>query len=92
MTIDDAIARFQKEEECKQIADWLKDYKELKSKQKNAHWIGWWEVVKYEKYEDHIPHRKCSSCNKEYDPHFSQFIKYCYNCGCKMEDKDETDN
>ena len=52
---------------------------------KTGHWIRWYEQKENDWYIDNIPHCKCSECGKEYDPHSSQFIKYCNECGAKME-------
>ena len=51
-----------------------------------GNWIRWYEDIYYETYSEHIPHCKCSNCNKEYDPYASRFIKYCSNCGARMEE------
>lgn len=51
---------------------------------KTGHWIRWYEQKEYDWGIDNIPHCKCSECGKEYDPHSSQFIKYCCECGVKM--------
>ena len=57
------------------------------STEKTGRWIRWYEVIESAdgKSTDHIPHCKCSECGKKYDPHSSQFIKYCNECGVKME-------
>jgi len=57
---------------------------------KTGHWIRWYEQKEYKLYIDNIPHYKCSECGKEYDPHSSQFIKYCNECGAKMVDLPDT--
>lgn len=54
-------------------------------KQKTGHWIRWYEEVEYKTCIENIPHCKCSECNKEYNPYTSNFIKYCPQCGAKME-------
>lgn len=55
--------------------------------EKTGRWIRWYEVIESAdgKSTDHIPHCKCSECNCEYDTYSAQFIKYCRNCGAKME-------
>ena len=54
--------------------------------QKIGHWIRWYEETQRgTHYTESIPHCKCSECNKEYDPYTSKFIKYCPECGAKME-------
>jgi len=57
------------------------------STKKTGRWIHWYEVIESAdgKSTDHIPHCKCSECNYEYDTYSAQFIKYCPNCGAKME-------
>lgn len=32
---------------------------------------------------------KCSECEKEYDKHYIGHIRYCPNCGAKMEEEEE---
>lgn len=56
---------------------------------KTGHWIRWYEQIDYDWDVDYIPHCKCSECGKEYDPHSSQFIKYCNECGAKMIEPQE---
>lgn len=51
---------------------------------KTGHWIRWYEGIDRGRCIDRIPHCKCSECGKEYDPHSSQFIKYCCECGARM--------
>ena len=53
--------------------------------QKTGHWIRWYEEVEHKTCTENIPHCKCSECNKEYNPYSSFFIKYCSQCGAKME-------
>ena len=53
---------------------------------KQGHWIRWYEQKENDRCIEHIPHCKCSECGKEYDPHSSQFIKFCSNCGAKMSE------
>lgn len=50
-----------------------------------GHWIRWYERKDFGLYIENIPHCKCSECGKEYDSHSSQFIKYCSECGAKMD-------
>ena len=52
--------------------------------QKIGYWLRWYERKETEQYRENIPHCNCSECGKEYDPHSSQFIKFCSNCGAKM--------
>lgn len=56
---------------------------------KTGHWIRWYERKEYDDYVENIPHCKCSECGKEYDPHSSQFIKYCIECGARMFEPQE---
>lgn len=56
-----------------------------------GHWIRWYEQKEYDWCVEYIPHCKCSECGKEYDPHSSLFIKYCNECGAKMEESEETE-
>lgn len=55
---------------------------------KTGRWMRWYEVIENAdgKSTDHIPHCKCAECGTEYDPHSSQFIKYCHNCGAMMQE------
>lgn len=55
-------------------------------RQKIGYWIRWYERKETEQYRENIPHCNCSECGKEYDPHSSQFIKFCSNCGAKMQE------
>lgn len=57
-------------------------------KAKMGRWMRWYEVIESAdgKSTDHIPHCKCAECGTEYDPHSSQFIKYCHNCGAMMQE------
>lgn len=55
---------------------------------KTGYWIRWYEKISYENSTEYNPHCKCSECNTEYDPHTSQFIKYCNVCGAKMESEE----
>lgn len=65
--------------------------KALEQEPKTGHWVCWYETNEYKKYTEHIPHCKCSECNKEYDSHSAQFIKYCPNCGAKMVKPQESE-
>ena len=59
---------------------------------KAGHWIRWYEQKETDWYVENIPHCKCSECGKEYDPHSSQFIKYCNECGAKMVEPQESES
>ena len=59
------------------------------SQPKMGHWIRWYEKKENDGYTENIPHCKCSECGKEYDPYSSQFIKYCNECGAKMQEVEE---
>lgn len=61
------------------------------STEKTGHWIRWYEVVESAdgKSTDHIPHCKCSECGCEYDSYSAYFIKYCNECGAKMQEVEE---
>lgn len=49
-----------------------------------------WYEVKHKTYcEEHIPHSRCSNCLKEYEPYEAQFMRYCPNCGAKMDLKED---
>lgn len=52
---------------------------------KTGHWIRWYEQKENDRCIEHIPHCKCSECGKEFNPHTSQFVKFCPNCGAEME-------
>ena len=54
--------------------------------QKIGYWLRWYERKETEQYRENIPHCNCSECGKEYDPHSSQFIKFCSNCGARMQE------
>ena len=58
---------------------------------KIGHWIRWYEQKDFGLYIGHIPHCRCSECGKEYDPHSSQFIKFCSECGAKMVESESED-
>lgn len=55
--------------------------------EKIGYWVRWYEVKEYSWGTEHNPHCKCSECGREYDPHTSQFIKYCSNCGTRLLEK-----
>lgn len=59
-----------------------------KQEPKTGHWIRWYEQKENDFSTEFIPHCKCSECGKEYDPHSSQFIKFCNECGAKMEEEE----
>ena len=59
---------------------------------KTGHWIRWYEEIKRSKCTEYIPHCKCSECNTEVEPHISQFMKYCYKCGAKMIEPQESED
>ena len=54
---------------------------------KHGHWVRWYEEQKDEYGETYIPHCKCSECNKEFNPVASLSIKFCSNCGVKMDEE-----
>ena len=56
---------------------------------KVGRWIRWCEQREYDCGTQYIPHCKCSECGREYDSHLSQFIKYCNECGAKMQEVEE---
>lgn len=61
------------------------DLKTVTPLQKVGKWIRWYEILKCDGYEDHLPHWKCSECEQEVSPYSAGFINYCPNCGAKME-------
>ena len=63
----------------------LMDLPSVTPRPKTGHWIRWYEQKENDGCIEYIPHCKCSECGKEYEPHSSQFVKYCNNCGAKME-------
>jgi len=68
---------------------WLKaTIKAIEQEPKTGHWIRWYEQKETKWCIENIPHCKCSECGKEYDPHSSQFIKYCNECGAKMQESE----
>jgi len=62
----------------------MQDLPSVTPQPKTGHWIKWYEQKEDDWVVENIPHCKCSECGKEYDPHLSQFIKYCNKCGAKM--------
>ena len=63
----------------------IKNLPPVKPQPKVGHLIRWYEQKENDGCIEHIPHCKCSECGKEYEPHSSQFVKYCNKCGAKME-------
>lgn len=55
--------------------------------QKTGHFVRWYEVKENKNGEDYIPQCKCSECGTAFEPHTSNFIKYCYMCGAKMQEE-----
>jgi hypothetical protein len=72
---------------CWDAKDILAHLPSVSSTEKTGRWIRWYEVVESAdgKSTDNIPHCKCSECSCEYDSYSAHFIKYCPNCGSKME-------
>lgn len=58
---------------------------EALEKQKTGHFVRWYEVEEKQNGEEYIPQCKCSECGTSFEPYTSNFIKYCYVCGAKME-------
>lgn len=63
----------------------IKNQPSVTPAEKVGRWVRWYEDVKYENFEEHIPHCKCSECQFMFDPYSASFMKYCPNCGAKME-------
>ena len=82
-----AICVLPTEKEFEHLEWLLKNH--YKQKTKTGYWIRWYEQKETEWYTDNIPHCKCSECGEEYDLYSSQFIKYCPNCGAKMQEIEE---
>ncbi len=64
--------------------------KALEQEPRKGHWKRWYEDNKDmcgERYM--ITHCQCSECDKEYDFYTTQFIKFCSNCGAKMQEVHE---
>ena len=57
---------------------------------RKGHWIRWREDFEYIErgVTESVPHCQCSECKKEYDPHTTQFINFCPNCGAEMESEE----
>ena len=70
---------------CIDLINKVDDLPPVTPQPKVGHWIRWYEQKENDGCIDHIPHCKCSECGKEYEPHSSQFVKYCNKCGAKME-------
>lgn len=58
-------------------------------KAKVGKWVTWSEEKNFDGYTEYRTRCKCSECNTEYDGYFTHFIKYCSNCGAKMEEVEE---
>lgn len=71
------------------LADVVEEEEEQEPK--TGHWIRLYEQKEDDLVVDNIPHCKCSECGTEYDPHSSQLIKYCPNCGARMVDPQESE-
>ncbi len=69
--------------------DIIKALPPVTPQQKIGRWIRWYEIIEDECCTIHDPYCKCSECGKEYDPYLSQFIKYCNECGAKMQEVEE---
>ena len=52
---------------------------------RHGRWITRMEVSETPYYRAYTPVWKCSECELDYDPGVCKQIKYCYNCGAKME-------
>lgn len=101
ITIDDAILHCEEvAEKCsdsqcgtdhKQLADWLKELKRLKTAQPERK-TGRWEDIN-KNYYCRISGR-CSACGWEAHLYEDDVVgmPYCPNCGAKMEEKDGTVN
>jgi len=63
----------------------LLDLPSVHPKAKVGKWVTWSEEIKCDGYTEYRTRCKCSECNTEYDGYFTHFIKYCSNCGAKME-------
>ena len=57
---------------------------------RKGHWIRWREDFEYIErgVTESVPHCQCSECKKEYDPHTTQFINFCPNCGADMRESE----
>lgn len=63
----------------------LLDLPSVHTKAKVGKWITWSEEIKCDGYTEYRTHCKCSECDKEHDSYSALFIRYCSNCGAKME-------
>lgn len=52
---------------------------------RHAYWVKRMEERKGNGYEAFTPVWSCSDCGKDYDPTTCSIIKYCYECGAKMD-------
>lgn len=52
---------------------------------RHAYWVKRMEHGVGRGYEVHTPIWSCSDCGRDYDPASCSIIKYCYNCGAKMD-------
>jgi len=75
-----AISFYEAQEDSKEcyyeIKKAIEQLQPVVSKQKRGHWI--------ECKDRYDIWYKCSECEKEYDKHYISHIKYCPNCGAKM--------
>ena len=69
----------------KDSMDIIKKLPSVHLKAKVGKWITWSEEIECDGYTEYKTRCKCSECNTEYDGYFTHFIKYCSNCGAKME-------
>lgn len=52
---------------------------------RHAYWVKRMEERKGRGYKAHTPVWSCSHCGKDYDPATCSIIKYCFECGAKMD-------
>lgn len=52
---------------------------------RHAHWVKRMEDGRGNGYEAFTPVWSCSDCGKDYDPATCSIIKYCFECGAKMD-------
>ena len=75
--------------ESESYCQWEDDMKAIENlpsiEPKMGKWIRWYETIETKSSTDYIPHCKCSECGKEYDPYSAQFVKFCNECGAKMD-------
>ncbi len=86
-SIRDAALR--KAEDCRQMLEWLEDYKRLKkykTKQKEGYWI-YYKTVN----TGTIILSECSECGSE-ESGCAKRMKYCPYCGIKMKAESEDNN